>query len=354
MRKVNALTDTITTYAGNGTWAYFGNGVPATSAEFNLIQGIAVDFKGNLFICDTNSTVRKVNVSTGIITTVAGTAISGYSGDGTPATSAEILNPYDVAFDATGNYYIAEFRGRIREVDTFGIIHTVAGTTIYGYNGDGIPATSAELNETTGVSVDACGNLYIADVSNERIRKVTYPSILTVPIISLSGEIEATMGSNVTITASVVNAGCSYIIKWMNHGIQFTTTTVPSVTYTKFAGIDTITARVVSTATYGCYDSTTSAGHVVSMDKTGIAPPGLPQGEVIRTYPNPVGDMLHVDGVQAPARYRLLNMVGSKMREGVLSTGSNSIEVKELPGVYMLEVTDPSTGLRMTNKIVKR
>ncbi len=172
VRKVNLSSCIITTVAGNGNWGYSGDGGNATAAEFNFIQGIGVDRTGNLFICDTNSTIRRVDLATGIITTVAGVGLSGYTGDGTPATSSKILNPFDVTVDDNGNYYIAEFKGRIRKVDTFGIIQTFAGTSSYGYNGDGIPATSSLLNETTGVSTDNCGNLYIADASNNRIRKV--------------------------------------------------------------------------------------------------------------------------------------------------------------------------------------
>ena len=352
VRKVNMASGIITTIAGVGTWGYSGDGGSATAAQFNLIEGVTVDASGNLFVCDTNSTIRKVNTSTGIITTVAGIGTSGYTGDSAPATAAEILNPYDIAFDAEGNYYIAEFLGRIRKVDTFGIIHTVAGTSVYGYNGDGIPATSAELNESAGVSTDACGNLYIADASNERIRKVTYPPILTIPTITLSGIPNTSIGALVTITATVTNAGSSYLIHWLNHGIQFTTTTVPSVTYTKPAGADTITARVVSTATYGCYDSTTSAWHTVSAT-TGVASPGLPEGGVI-VYPNPASDVLHI--ILAGSNITTIaitNLLGQTMYSHEYNTSLVQVDIADLPkGIYFVKVNGPDS-YREVRKFVK-
>jgi len=186
-----------------------------------------------------------------------------------------------------------------------------------------------------------------------RVRKVSYPPVLTVPTISLSGIITAAAATTVTVTATVANAGSSYLIHWMNHGIEFTTTTVPSVTYTKTAGIDTITARVVSTATYGCYDSTTSAGHIVSLP-LGIAAAYMEQG--LHVYPNPVNDIIHVDAITGPISYRLMNMVGQVLMEGALNSGSNSIDVKALPkGVYMMEVRGAERGeRRLINKVLKQ
>ena len=175
VREVNAQTGIMTTVAGNGTSGYSGDGGPATSAEFDDVEGVAVDASGNLFIADRgDSVVREVNAQTGIITTVAGSGTSGYSGDGGPATSAELRNPDGVAVDASGNLFIAEyFNGTVREVNaSTGIITTVAGNGTSGYSGDGGPATSAQMNAPRGVAVDASGNLFIADFGNSVIREV--------------------------------------------------------------------------------------------------------------------------------------------------------------------------------------
>jgi len=136
--------------------------------------GLSVDASGKLYIADWfNNRIRMVDLS-GIITTVAGNGGYGYSGDNGPATSAELYAPFGVALDASGNLYIsAQYNYRIREVNTLGIISTVAGAGTCGFSGDNGPATSAELVLSSGVAMDTSGNLYIADVANDRIRKVS-------------------------------------------------------------------------------------------------------------------------------------------------------------------------------------
>ena len=135
---------------------------------------MAVDADGNLYIADAgNNRIREVNLSTGVITTVAGNGTPGYSGDNGPATAAELV-PEGVAVDASGNLYIADSDNeRIREVNHgTGVITTVAGNGTPGYSGDNGPATAAELYYPEGVAVDASGNLYIADTVNDVIREV--------------------------------------------------------------------------------------------------------------------------------------------------------------------------------------
>ncbi len=191
IRKVDATTSIITTVAGNGIAGYSGDNGPATSAELNLTRGVAVDGSGNIYIGDFhNNSIRKVTATTGIITTVAGNGTLGYSGDNGPATSAQLDGPDAVAVDASGNIYFADsYNNVIRKVlATTGIITTVAGNglgagsgTPYsgGYSGDNGSATNAELNLPLGVAVDASGNLFITDCANHRIRKVAANGIIT-------------------------------------------------------------------------------------------------------------------------------------------------------------------------------
>ncbi len=175
IRRVDVKTGIITTVAGNGTAGYSGDGGLATSAEINGPTSVAVDPAGNLYIADAgNQRIREVIASTGIISTVVGNGTAGYSGDGGLATSAEISKPSGVAVFGFGVIYIADQNNqRIRKVLTStGVITTVAGNGTAGYSGDGGPATSAEINGPTGITLDPYGNLFFADSGNARVREV--------------------------------------------------------------------------------------------------------------------------------------------------------------------------------------
>ena len=171
VRKVSSA-GIISTVAGTGGPGFGGDGGPATSASLMLPLGLTVDSIGNIYIADSgNHRIRKVSTS-GTISTVVGTGSSGFSGDGGNAMSATLAYPYDVKVDGIGNLYIADINNqRIRKVTPAGIISTFAGTGTAGFSGDGGPANLARLNYPTGISVGG-GNLYIADLNNLRIRKV--------------------------------------------------------------------------------------------------------------------------------------------------------------------------------------
>ncbi len=176
IRKVT-VAGVISTVAGNGTMGFSGDGGPATAAQLNAAGGVAVDLAGNLYIADeANFRIRKVDAA-GVISTVAGNGTQGSSGDGGPATAAQIT-PYRLTVDSSGNLYIVDI-GRIRKVTTAGVISTVAGNGTEGFSGDGGPATAAQLNSPNDVAIDAAGNLYIADGFNRRIRKVTPAGVIS-------------------------------------------------------------------------------------------------------------------------------------------------------------------------------
>jgi trimeric autotransporter adhesin len=168
------LSGQLTTVAGNGTQGFSGEGGPATDAAFSNPTSVFVDGSGNIFIADSyNDRIREVVAAKGIIQTVAGNGQFGYSGDGGPATNAQLDHPSGVFVDGYGNIFIADsYNNRIREVvAATGIIQTVAGNG-YGYGGDGGPATSAKLRSPSSVFVDGSGNIFIADISNNRVREV--------------------------------------------------------------------------------------------------------------------------------------------------------------------------------------
>ncbi len=172
---VNLITGLITTATGNGSGGYSGDGGPATAAELSYPSGVAVDDSGDLFIADSlNNVVREVNLNTGIITTVAGNGTQGYSGDGGPATAAELSGPDGLAVDGSGDLFIADSGNHeVREVNlNTGIITTIAGNGTAGYSGDGGPATAAELSYPSGFAVDDSGDLFITDSDNNAVREV--------------------------------------------------------------------------------------------------------------------------------------------------------------------------------------
>jgi sugar lactone lactonase YvrE len=176
VRKVSVSTGIITTVAGSGNWGYSGDDGPATSAEMRRPVGIAIDNKENLYIIDIdNSRIRKVDAATGIMTTIAGNGTFGFSGDGGPATAAALYHPTSIAVDGKGNVYLADGYDihRIRKIDAAtGIISTVAGNGMGGYAGDGGLAIAASLNTPLGIAVSEAGDMYIGDVDNHRVRKV--------------------------------------------------------------------------------------------------------------------------------------------------------------------------------------
>ena len=197
---------------------YSGDGGLATSANLNHPVGVAVDGAGNVYIADIeNNRVRKVTASTGVITTVVGNGTGGYSGDGGPATGAELSTPTHIVVDGAGNLYIADMDNNcVREVQaSTGVITTVAGNGTGGYSGDGGPATIAELYMPYGLALDSAGNLYIADYGNNRVRRVDAETGLI-----------ATVAGNGTASSSGDGArrstrGCTIpkVLRWTEVGI---------------------------------------------------------------------------------------------------------------------------------------
>ena len=179
IRKVSS--GTITTIAGIGGIAgYSGDGGPATNALLYQPVAVAVDPAGNVFIADYNNCrIREVNAATGIITTVAGTGQCAFTGDGL-ATSSGLGYPQGVAVDANDNLFISDYFERVRWVSPNGLMTTIAGTGVAGYNGDGGLATSALLYEPTGITLDAAGDVLVSDYNNGRVRSITaFPALGT-------------------------------------------------------------------------------------------------------------------------------------------------------------------------------
>ena len=178
---------TISSYAGTGVYGYSGDGGPAFAAQLGNPAGLDIDAAGNLYVADFNSTVRKITPG-GFISTVAGTGVAGYSGDGGPASAAKLNQAGDVAVDGSGDVYIGEWLGqRVRRVTPGGAISTIAGTGAEGYSGNGGAATSARLSNPGGVEVGSSGNLFIAEYGNNVVRKVAGGKITPVAGTAVAG-----------------------------------------------------------------------------------------------------------------------------------------------------------------------
>lgn len=165
----------VTTVAGTGEDGYFGDGGPATAAGVGGPFGVVVGPDGDLYVCEISGhVVRKVDLETGRISTVVGTGRPGDDGDGGPAVKAHVQEPYEVRFDESGNlYFVDMIAARVRKVDAqTAHIATVAGTGQVGFSGDGGPATEAQLKRPHSITLDDKGNIYICDIGNHRIRRV--------------------------------------------------------------------------------------------------------------------------------------------------------------------------------------
>lgn len=174
----------VTTIAGNGYAGDSGDGGPAPEASLKTPHGVAVDNKGNVFIADSpNHRIRKVNLATGVITTVAGTGQEGYGGDGGPATAARLNRPRFLVFAPDGSLIIADTANyRVRRVDPAGVITTIAGNGERGYSGDGGPATAARFDDPRGLAFDEAGNLYVSNAEGSTVpsvRRITPAGVIT-------------------------------------------------------------------------------------------------------------------------------------------------------------------------------
>lgn len=212
VRMVSAASKTISTLAGDGTNEYGGDGGAATSAQIGRPLRIAADSAGNVYIADfDNNVIRKVTAATGIITTIAGTGTAGYSPDGTTATKAQIDRPSALAVNAAGDlFFFDSGKSVVRKISS-GVITTVAGSGIRGYSGDNGPALSAQLGQSYGLAVDNSGKIYLADVDNNLIRVIN-PGTLpcTYAVSPLTSQVGAS-GGTVTLTITT-GASCAWSV----------------------------------------------------------------------------------------------------------------------------------------------
>jgi len=324
IRKVDTF-GRIYTIAGNGGSVFAGDGGYATAASLYAPGGVCIDRSGNIFICDATR-IRKVNTS-GIITTIVGTGVVGYSGDGGTADTAKI-HAGRIYVDTLGNLFIGDYY-RIRKVDVgTNIIHTIAGTGSGLYNGDGIPATSANINEVA-LAWDKSGYLYIADLGNNRVRK-----------IDASGIIHTIAGNGNSIYSGDNGPADSAGI-WDPSGVAFDTCGNLYITSKENFNIRKVTFDT------SCGKSIGDTTNVVNIATANNG---------IEIYPNPASSSLQITvnsgQLSMGCNYLILDIMGRKLLEGEITLPRQQIDISRLvDGIYFIEVN--MDGEKVIKKFVK-
>jgi hypothetical protein len=277
----------ITTIAGTQIPGFNGDGGAALNTNLNVPRGIIIDSLGNIFFCDYNNhRIRKISNS-GIVSTIVGTGVAGYSGDGGAAIAAEIFAPYDLAFDASGNLFFTDLANkRIRKVNQAGIISTIAGNGNIGYSGDGGPATLAELDAPQGIKIDPIGNIYFIDEGNFILRKVDTLGIISTVAgngnqgFSGDGGNATNASLNFPKSLAIDAFGNIFISDWGNNRIRKIDT---AGIITTFAGTGLTFCQIGGLAQYGDIDSPigltfdqignlflTTSSNIYQIDTTGL------------------------------------------------------------------------------------
>jgi hypothetical protein len=315
IRKINVVSGVVNTIAGNGTATYSGDGGPAINASLNLPTGIVVDTNMNIYIIDAgNHRIRKVNPS-GTITTIAGNGIDGYSGDGGSAINASLHSPWQITIDTLGNIYFVESH-IIRKIGTNGIISKIAGTGISPSDalctGDGGQSTAAGVSYPTDLIVDNKGNLLFTETGgNSRVRKVSSQTGL---YITVSTDVNIMNGTPVTFTASS-NTSSSATYIWKKNGIAIPGQVGVTYTTNNIANNDTISCvMTVPNCPTGIlnYYSNAIIMHILNPKKnmlqtTAVNP--LAEHDDIKLYPNPTKSILFVDSKE-PLNINVTDLAG--------------------------------------------
>ncbi len=379
IRKVD-IHGVITTIAGTGTSGFSGDGGPATAAKLNQPCGIAIDASGNILFADNaNNRIRKITVTTGIISTIIGNSTGGFGGDGGLASAATLYMPGGIYFDKFWNLYIADDANfRLRKVNTSGIITTIAGNGLSGWSGDGGSATNAKCAPYAGICTDAAGNIFMAEYTNGTIRKINTSGIISTIAGSISSytyngdEIPASNARLVPLFVIVDGNGILYVSDYNNNRVRMIDS--KSIIHT-IAGNGTAgfggdggkaTDAQINWPAGIIFDSCNNlyVSQIVNPRIRKVALNPLcwklgvgneqPSTQNIYIYPNPANNELHIDNLQNKSTYALLNTVGQSIQTGILKAGRNSIYIQSLAsGIYLLQLTDHA-GMRSVSKVVKQ
>lgn len=378
IRKIDS-NGFISTIAGTGSSGYSGDGGLATNAKLNGAGGISIDAKGNVYFADVqNFVIRKINISTGIINTICGTGFGGYNGDNIPATSSQIYGINGICFDKFGNLYVPDGANeRIRKIDTFGIIHTIAGTGVMGFSGDGGPATLAKVSYPVDVTFDDAGNLYFSDGTNRRIRKINTSGIIS----TIAGNGTATyIGDGMIATNAqfvptfikfdfsgnlffsdqennraykIDKANIFHLVAGdgmpINNG-DGSPAIAAGVYYPSGLAFDTCDNLYIGDVTGASIRKVTFNPIPCTTLNVGANE----EQQLLNIYPIPISDNLNVDNLKSSSRYFLLNLLGTIVQKGTLYDRNNTIKLNSIPdGIYILEIIDEQRN-KTVKKIIKQ
>jgi len=365
----------INTFAGDSAIGYTGDGHPADSAELHNPQGVCLDQAGNLYITDWyNDVVRKVNATTHIITTVCGNGSGGFGGDNGPATSAHMEKPSTTWVDAIGNIYIADYgNNRVRKVDiATGTIHTIAGNGTSGFSGNGGLADTSRLSYPNGVCTDTAGNVYISDNGNNMIRKIDAITGL-ISTVAGTGQLGYAGDNGPAADAKLASPNAVFvdskgILYISDNGNNVVRAIIPNGTIYTIAGngspgytgdngpatqarLNSPTAVFVDTAGYiYIADGNNSVIRKVTPPVLGVNNVPLLTG--VDIFPNPSNGKFTLRLKQVPqnAHVEVANAIGQKIHDAPLNSAQTDIDISPAPpGVYFISILSPSN--RQTQKI---
>ena len=365
IRRIDAVTGIISTIIGTGSNAYSGDGGPGISARVSVPRDVIADIYGNLYVADYgNNVIRKYVIATGIITTIAGNGTVGSAGDGGPATAAQFNSPARVAFDGSNNLYIADqANDKVRKVNlATGIISTVIATGTAGFSGDGGPSTLGKMTGTAGIAINKTGNIYVSDIGNYRIRVSPYNGSIT---ISLSGSSTVTAGTPVTFTANSSISGTYVSYQWLKNGSTIGT---GGKTYTDYSPSNGDVYKCILQVAPECgttfYDTSngitiTLAGYRTADTAEAVVKVAMDQSE-IKIFPNPVHNQLTIEGTNLENGAMQINindmtgrLVSSKTAEVTDNRLTEQMDMQSLAaGMYLVTLTD-NAGNSKTIKCVK-
>jgi len=386
VRKVDTA-GIVTSVAGTGGLGGFnGDSGLADTSELFQPESVITDSIGNVYIADSrNHRIRKISYITGIISTIAGTGIAGYNGDNILAINAQLSGPSDICFDTKGNLYISDGGNhRIRKINSSGVITTYAGSGILGCTVNGGHADTTEIGASTGICSDTIGNIYISDESEERVYKVDTSGVITIVVGGTGSGVYN--GDNIpAITAeidpfklSINHAGNLFVADGINNRVRMIDDsgiihTAAGNGLSAYSGDNGFadSASIEEPGAVGfdacdnLYIAETSPAPArfrkvtfyTCMPDTATFINKITSNQSINIYPNPVNDVLHIDYASTNTQFTISNMLGLSVLQGLLSAGTNSINVSALPpGLYVLGLSPfPSerVGVRLFRKIVK-